>query len=85
MSKYLPFLKIQCSRGRDFSDLFHRLFEAGGEDVEDIRLAFARGLKRVYVFIEGRPRGWCKRVLGGFGLGLGSSDLMGARNSRRGG
>ena len=47
MSKHLPWLKIQSSGGRDFGDFFHRLFEAGGKDVEDIRLTFPRGLKRV--------------------------------------
>ena len=83
--KYLPCLKIQCSGGRDFGDFFHRLFEAGGEDIEDIRLTFARGFKRVYVFIEGRLGGGCERVFGGFYLGLGGSDLMGVRSSRRGG
>ena len=82
MSKHLPYSKIQGSGGRDFSDFFCWFFEAGGEDVKDIRLAFARGFKRVYIFIEGRLGGGCEWVLGGFGLGLSGSNLMGARNSR---
>ena len=82
MLKHLPYLKIQCSRGRDFGDFFHRLFKAGGEDIEDVGLALARGFKRVYVFIEGRLGGGHERVLGGFGQSLGGSDLMGARDSR---
>ena len=81
MSKHLPCSKIHRSRGRDFGDFLCRLFEASGEDVEDIRLAFARGFKRVYIFIEGRLGGGCERVLGEFGLGLSGSNLMGARNS----
>ena len=43
MSKHLPYLKIQGSRGRDFSDLFSWFFKARGEDVKYVRLAFARG------------------------------------------
>ena len=82
MLKHLPYSKIQGSGGRDFSDFYCWFFEAGGEDVKDIRLAFARGFKRVYVFIEGRLGGGCEWVLGGFGLGLSGSNLMGARNSR---
>ena len=54
MSKHLPFLKIQSSGGGDFSDLLRWFFEAGGEDVKDVGLAFARGFERVYVFIVGR-------------------------------
>ena len=82
MSKHLPCLKIQSSRGRDFSDFLHRFFEAGGEDVEDVRLTFAQGFKQVYGFIEGRLRSGCEQVLGGFSQSLGGSDLMGARDSR---
>ena len=82
MLKHLPCLKIQCSRGRDFGDFFHRFLEAGGKDVEDIRLAFTRGFKRVYVFIEGSLGGGFKWVLRGFGLGLSDSNLMGVGNSR---
>ena len=47
MSKHLPCLKIQGSGGRDFGDLFHRLFEASGEDVKDIRLAFPEVLSEL--------------------------------------
>ena len=82
MLKHLPFLKIQGFGGRDFSNLFCWFFKTGGEHVKDVRLAFARGFKRVYVFIEGRLGGGCEQVLGGFGLGLSGSNLMGARNSR---
>ena len=82
MSKHLPYLKIHRSRGRDLSNLFCRFFKAGGEDVKDVRLTFARGFKRVYIFIEGRFWGGCERVLGGFGLGLSGSNLMGAGNGR---
>ena len=82
MLKHLPCLKIQSSGGGDFSDLLRRFFKAGGEDVKDIGLAFARGLERVYVFVEGRLGGRCERVLGGFGLGLSGPNLMGAGNGR---
>ena len=80
MSKHLPCLKIQSSGSRDLSDFFRWFFEAGGEDVKDVGLAFARGFERVYVFIEGRLGGGCERVLGGFSLGLSGPNLMGARN-----
>ena len=80
--KHLPWLKIQSSGGGDFGDFFHRFFEAGGKDIEDIRLAFPRGFKQVNIFIEGRLWGRYKRVFGRLGLGLSSSDLMGARGSR---
>ena len=82
MSRHLPFLKIQSSGGGDFSDLFRWFFKAGGEDVKDVGLAFAQGLERVYVFIEGGLGGGCERVLGGFSLGLSGSNLMGAGNGR---
>ena len=77
---HLPFLKIQSSGGGDFCDLFCWFFKAGSEDVEDIGLAFARGLERVYIFVKGGLGGGCERVLRGFGLGLSGPDLMGARN-----
>ena len=85
MLRHLPFLKIQSSWGGDFSDLFRWFFKAGGEDVKDIGLTFARGFERVYVFVKGRLGGRCERVLGGFGLGLSRPDPMRAGNSRRGG
>ena len=80
MSKHLPFLKIQRSGSGDFSDLFRWFFKAGGEDIKDVGLALARGLERVYVFIEGRLGGRYEQVLGGFGLGLSGPFLMGAGN-----
>ena len=82
--KHLPCLKIQSSRGGYFSDLFRWFLKTGSEDVKDVGLAFPRGLERVYVFIEGRLRGGCEWVLGGFGLGLSGPDLMGAGSGRRG-
>ena len=82
MSKHLPYLKIQGSGGRDFSDFFCRFFEASGEDVKDVGFAFSRGFERVYIFIKGCLWGGCERVLGGFSLGLSGSNLMGARSSR---
>ena len=78
MSKHLPCLKIQSSGGGYFSDLLCRFFEAGGEDIKDVGLAFARGFERVYVLVKGRLGGGCERVLGGFGLGQSGPDLMGA-------
>ena len=81
MSRHLPFLKILRSGGGDFSDLLRWFVEAGGEDIKDVGLAFARGLERVYVFVEGRLWGGCEWVFGGFSLGLSGPDLMGAWNS----
>ena len=80
MSKHLPYLKIQSSGGGDFSDLFRWFFKAGGKDVKDVGLAFARGFERVYVFIEDGLGGGCEWVLGGFGLGLSGPNLMRAGN-----
>ena len=47
MSRHLPYLKIQSSRGRDLSDFFCSFFKTSSEDVKDVRFAFPEVLSEL--------------------------------------